>query len=164
MPDRSSTCLMEDPSVADMPDRILTCLLETGMPDRRQTCLIEDRYVWSKTNMSDWMLTNLIKTHKKHISDLRPTRSSKLLYFTPIIHIRYSVPVTTVKDILIGGNPNFDGFGQIYISYGSLIKHVGLRSGTLVSNQACQSLIRHIGCRSGKSVSDQTCQSTMGLR
>ena len=53
------------------------------------------------------------------------------------------------------------------VSVGFLIRHVGVQSGMLVSDQACRSPIRHVGLRSGMSVSDKACQSPIshvGLR
>ena len=70
--------LIGDPSETDLPHRRPIgdrhASSETDMPHRRPTCFIGDRHASSET-------------HKKYISCL--TQSSKLLYFTPLIHISY---------------------------------------------------------------------------
>ena len=50
------------------------------------------------------------------------------------------------------------------ISFGSPIRHVGLRSGMSVSDKVYQSLMRHVSLWWGMSVSDEACWSPMGFR
>ena len=114
-------------------------------------------------------------------SDLRP--NSKLLYFTPTIHICYLE--TTLKQMIGSRDPKFFFLSFDVISLvcfcwspikhgtsmpvfnGSPIRHVDL---WWVMDQACQTLMclwsgisqnRHVGLWSGMSVFDQPCRSTM---
>ena len=159
---RRPTCLIRDPSKTDMPQqrpiRDWHASSETTMPDRRP---IGERHAWSETHR------------------------------TPIFLIRYPWETDMPNRKPIGDQHAWSETHQwatyvflmglrsrMLFSDVSHMRHVGLRWGMSVSDQAYGSLMRHVGfrlvsdkaCRfpkglqSGMLVFDEACRSSMGLR
>ena len=130
---RRPTCLIGDPSQTDMPDQRPKgdCLawLETNMPNRIPTCLIVYQHAWAKTH---WRPTCLIGD----------PQSIRNIYLTSDrlrvknVHIRY---LNTPFKRMIGLPCIWYLLWCSDQECWSPIRHVGLRSGMLVSDQACQS-------------------------
>ena len=109
------------------------------MPDLRPTCLIGDRHAGSET-------------HPRSTIDMRDRRS---------IGDRHAGSENRQRPTCLIGDPSVTNMPdqrptlcKICISYGS---------GIWVSNEACRSLIRHVGLRSDTLVPDEACRSPMSM-